>query len=723
MRRCLSLSFAILSFAVFADVTVPYPGPRLNPDDQARFCWDINKHGYPHAVAAGFNTFITLMGSTWYTEPPERRAEILAKRIAFLKRMEADGVDVLDQVKMHVNKKIKAEYCRLNRDGSKRKNFDYMRPDAQAKMREELTALADALKVSTALVGVQTSSEVRDGARPSWSPESQAACRKALGFNMLPDAGKTAPHYSRIAGFPVSRLVPDDDKYLRYCLWYWKEGDAWNRYQDDVAALYNERFGRPIFSMYDPIVRTPPVWGSGGHDSVGSQWVYCNPQPCAPSFVISEQQAMARGMPGQKVWIMPQGITYRVRAAPIEKKQPADVPQWAKEFPKAKYITTPPDILQEGYWAIFSRQTDGFGAYACKAFFRKPGDDPKTVTGYACTNPRAFLTVSNLCVSVAVPLGPLFKAVPERKPEVAILESCAQCFFASRTSFGWGYVWGDFATLANLQPYALWEEEIARDGIPSSLKVLLMPNCEVLTEKTFKAIRDFQNRGGIVVSDENLVPGLMPDLQLPTGLLSHVARAKCPSKDTKLLRRAAKELRTNLAWAYRPYGDSDNPDIFVHVRSWKDADYLFAINDNRAFGDYVGPWKILPEKGQPSKGTVTIRRAAKAVYDLVRHQAVPFTVTDGVTEIPVSYETNDGRLFLAVSRPLGKLSVSVSGGEVTVTSPDTDAMIPIEICRKGEKPFYGVIRDGKWRHTFPVAPASVRVRNLADGLPVEWIRE
>ena len=717
MRRIVFLLLAGLSGTVLANVTVPYPGPRQNPDDQTRYFWYMGEDYYPLAVAAGFNTFITAMSSTWYTtKNPEAE---LSRRLAFLKRMEADGVDAVDQVKLHANKKIKAEHCRLNRDGSEYAAFDYLRPDAQARMRKELTKLADALKVSPALVGVQTSSEVRDHARPSWTPESRAACRKALGFDMLPDAGKTAPHYSRIAGFPVSRLVPEDNKYLRYCLWYWREGDGWNRYQDDVAALYNERFGRPLFSMYDPVVRTPPVWGSGGHDSIGAQWTYCNPQPCAPSFVISEQQAMARGMPGQKIWLSLQGISYRDRVAPLGKKQPADAPRWASDFPKARYITTPPDIMVEGYWTLFSRQTDGFGAYAWNSYFQKLDSNPKTETGYACTNPKSFLAVSNLCVSVAVPLGPLFKAVPERKPEVAILESYAQCFFASRTSFGWGYVWGELATLANLQPYALWEEEIARDGIPASLKVLLMPDCEVLTEKTFKAIRDFQRRGGVVVADANLVPGLMPDFLLPTGLLSRGARSKKAKQDTKELRRCARELRENLAWAYRPYGDSDNPDIFVHVRSWKDADYLFAINDKRDFGDYVGPWKMLPEKGLPSKGTVTLRRTAGAVYDLVRHVTVPFTVKNGVTEIPVSYETNDGRLFLAVSRPLGKLAVSVSGGEVTVTSPDADVMIPIEIRRKGEKPFYGVIRDGKWSHAFPVAPASVSVRNLANGLKTE----
>ena len=86
----------------------------------------------------------------------------------------------------------------------------------------------------------------------------------------------------------------------------------------------------------------------------------------------------------------------------------------------------------------------------------------------------------------------------------------------------------------------------------------------------------------------------------------------------------------------------------------------------------------------------------------------------GETEIPVSYETNDGRIFLAVSRPLRSLVLRVKGNVVTVTSKDRDVMVPIEVRRPGEKPFYGVVKDGVWRHAFRAA-ANVTVRNLATG--------
>ena len=53
-------------------------------------------------------------------------------------------------------------------------------------------------------------------------------------------------------------------------------------------------------------------------------------------------------------------------------------------------------------------------------------------------------------------------------------------------------------------------------------------------------------------------------------------------------------------------------------------------------------------------------------------------------------------------------------GEVVVTSPDKDVMIPIEVICDGEKPRYGVVEDGLWKRPYKVG-ANLRVRNLAEG--------
>jgi hypothetical protein len=120
------------------------------------------------------------------------------------------------------------------------------------------------------------------------------------------------------------------------------------------------------------------------------------------------------------------------------------------------------------------------------------------------------------------------------------------------------------------------------------------------------------------------------------------------------------------------------------------------------------------EKGLPNSAQITVRRKAGAVYDLLAHRRVAHRILEnGDTAIDVNYTTNDGRVFLVVNRPLGKLDVRVKDGGVAVYSPDKDVMIPVGVFVKGRKPYYGVIVGGKYH--CPVKGAEVKVLNLADG--------
>jgi hypothetical protein len=124
------------------------------------------------------------------------------------------------------------------------------------------------------------------------------------------------------------------------------------------------------------------------------------------------------------------------------------------------------------------------------------------------------------------------------------------------------------------------------------------------------------------------------------------------------------------------------------------------------------------EKGIPNEAIVTVKRTAGAVYDLEKHTAVPFTVKNGETHIPVKYETSDGRLLMVVDKPLAPLKVrakAVDGGiKVTVTTPDKNVMIPIMVESSSGKPFYGVVSDGAWARVVKgMNLKTLKVRNLA----------
>ena len=717
------VNLAVAFLAVPAIVLSAEFGPRANPDDQFRYFWLINEAFYPEMVASGFNTFIQNYWGRYHVSRGTYKDTAIVEKHKLMDRILADGCDYIEQLPLVNSKDFIAKYPRIKVDGTEHRNLDIAFPEAWKDVMKGTDLIISSISNHPACIGIEPSSEVRDGSRPSHREYFAKSYRDATGQPVPPEVGdaKVAPHYLQLKDFPVSRVVDEDYRLMKFYRWFWKKGDGWNDYQTAAKKSFERQFGRPALAVYDPIVRVPPLWGSGGEMTHGNQWTYPTPEPYNIYYVISEQQAMARGTPGQRVVSMIQGISYRSRLAPKEVTV-ANPPAWVAERPNVVYMTTPPDILREGIWAMFAHQLDGVGTFACRALFdaSKVGH-PKTASGYQFTNPESIVAISNVFHEVGIPLGPLFRAIPERKPEVAMLESYASTFFAGRGSWGWdGWIYqcGIMATCANLQPYVLYEEEIARDGIPSTVKVIIAPHCDVLTKTSFDALKKFQAKGGIVVGDQYLVPGILPDLPLE----GFRRTWKDGAADNAALHAAAKRLKKDLAPFYRPHADCSNEHIVTVVRSFDGADYLFAINDKRAFGDYVGQWGMVMEKGMPNSAEVTIRRKAGAVYDLVAHRKVPHRIlSNGDTAIDVAYKTNDGKVFIVVDKPLGKLSVQRKDGILKVSSPDKGVMIPIGVFVDGEKPRYGVVKGGKY--SCEVKAGKVKVLNLADGreyVPGKW---
>ena len=156
----------------------------------------------------------------------------------------------------------------------------------------------------------------------------------------------------------------------------------------------------------------------------------------------------------------------------------------------------------------------------------------------------------------------------------------------------------------------------------------------------------------------------------------------------------ANDLRKRLASRFTPEADSSSPEIVTYSRRWNDARYVFAINDHRTFGDYVGPWGLTMEKGLPYEGEVSLADgdgAVKAVYELSRGGEVPFTREGGRVKVPVKYATNDGRLFAFLKTRIVSVKVDapvvVRAGDtlqVTFSALDEDgrpvaALLPAEI--------------------------------------------
>jgi len=665
-------------------------------DDQLRFLWHCLEGAYGQMKSVGFNCLIEnpLADGFWKdyeTVDWKRWHERMSE-------MERDGISYIYQCYWGHSKEDMAKWPRIGADGKPTKlGINASEPGFIELTRERATAVGERMRsAAKSVIAVQTATEIRDTSSPDLSEAASNRYFAATG-RMIPAgvSGRSAPHWSELADFPKDRIVDMDYPLYAYYRWFWKVGDGWNAYHSLVHDTVSAQLGaRPAFSLYDPGQRTPPMWGSGGNVGSFNEWSYLNDEPCKIAFVTAEQQAMARGS-GKQVLSMIQGFGWRREMmGPNEKA--SKVPQWAKDWPNTRFPTMPPDVVREGMWWLFSRQIDGIGFHGWNSIFDgRPFGQKMDSDSYAYTHPGTEKVISNLFHTVAIPFGPYFRAVPECESEVALLESEASALFCGNPPWDWRgkpYACGVVAMKAKLSPSVIYEDEIVGRGIPSKVKVLLMPDCSVLTRGAYEVIRDFQLRGGKLVADDSLVPALKADGQLSD------------SPD---------ELAKTVAQFVEPKVMSDRGDVLVHARQAGSASLVFAINDRREFGDYSGPWGRVREVGVPNSGTVSVRFAAGAVYDLIRHQSLAYERKDGITSIKVDFQTTDGRALLFCKRALAAMEVKRNGELVTVSTTDRDVMLPICIQGEGVKPIYGVVKDGCWSGKVPAG--KVRVQNLANG--------
>lgn len=581
-------------------------------------------------------------------------------------------------------------------------------PVLQEYARKVAAADAELFKDFPAFAGVLPCSEWREHIIPSFRTEAArykaetgrdvpAACEdKVISYRKVAESEKRFP----------DGLVPDDDEILLYYKWLWRGGDGWPSYISGVAQEYAKRLvtKRP-FSYWDPAVRCPPIRAKTWRIDALNQWGYSIPDPMNIAGPAEEIIAMAGGL-GIKKMINTQLICYRSQMAPVA-YVPKDMPQWAKDFPDAEFPAIPPDHLQEAVWSMIAKPVDAISFHGWGCIKDEGGKK-----GYCFTNPEVPIRLRHLLKDVVAPLGPMLKRLGRARPRVAVLESFTTCVFGGPHTWGWRAPAVSLLQRARLDPCVVYEEDV-ETGRLAGIDVVYAPQCKFLSAAAVAGLREFQARGGIVLADSQLARALVPDVLVNPIKFAEIpksdhaaevnemeaARANKSGEQEAMLRvqiedRAlVKDVRAKLKGRYRPESDSSTPDIVVYNRRHRDTPYLFAVNDKRTFGEYVGQWGRTMEKGLPNKGDVSISDPdgrLGAVYELSRGGAVPFERRKGRIVMPVSYDTNDGRLFVALAKPIERVALDAAptvarGGTVHVrfsvldVSGPVPALLPVEI--------------------------------------------
>lgn len=589
--------------------------------------------------------------------------------------------------------------------------------------------------------------EVRDHAQLCFHPHDVAAFRKYSGKDVPPEvASRHGLHYTRLPGFPASRVIPDDHPLYIFYRWYWKEGDGWNGLN---SALHRGlKSGRPdLWTYHDPAVRVASVYGSGGQVDVLSQWTYSYPDPIRIAVATDELLAMAAGAPhNQHVMKMTQIIWYRSQTAPAPKEgtpspsRPTYQALWERQQPDAPFITIAPMHLREAFWTKIARPIKGIMYHGWQSLV--PCDSPSS---YRFTHPETQHELARLIHQVIEPLGPMLLHVPGAKSDVAFLESFAAQMFAGRGTYGWGGSWcGDayhVLLYAHLQPEIVFDETIAQRGL-DGFKVLVMADCDVLPASVAQRVQAFQAQGGLVVGDDRLAPAIKPDI-----LLARTERTGRADRDKAALQATAAALRKQLDSRYRRYLDTSDADVIPYLRRYGPTDYVFLVNDRREFGHYVGHHGIVMENGVPSQATVTVNRPAGYVYDLVAGRPVPARQQRDQLVWDVSLGPCEGAVYLVTPRAIQQCRITAPAStprgtpaRCTIEVLDdrgqpVEAVVPLEIriydaeARLAEFSGFYAATSGNTEVTLQIAPNDppgtwqIQVRELASGQSaVHWVR-
>lgn len=648
--------------------------------------------------------------------------EALSKTRAILDEALSKGMTLVAGLSPGASMRTKDAFRRVTRDGkpNSREDICGLFPEFPKFCENVGKSVADGFGDHPAFGAALIHTEVRDHASPCFHDHDREAYRKASGAEIPAEVNSPrGVSYEKLADFPKDRVIPDDHPILKYYQWYWKQGDGWNELNSALVRGLKTAGRKDFWTWHDPAVRVASVYGAGGNVDYLSQWTYSYPDPIRIGLATDELLAMARGGPeGQQVMKMTQIIWYRSRTAPQAppgNPGPGYLAPWEQEQPDAPFITIAPMQLREAFWTKISRPIKGIMYHGWQSLV--PTDSP---SGYRFTHPQTQHELKRLIDEIVEPLGPTLLSVPAIRSDVAFLESFSSEMFARRGTYGWCGSWaGDVyhaLLYAKLQPEIVFDETIVDRGL-DGIRVLVMPDCDVLRESVVKRIREFQKSGGVIVGDERTCPAVKPDIFLP--VYERTGRADA---DKTALQKLARDLRTQLDPRYQRRVDTSSDEIIPYLRRHKKTDYVFLVNDRREYGDYVGHHGLVMENGLAEPTGVALARSGGYVYDLVKHRGIGASYGSGELRFDLRLGPCDGALLMIsdhaiVSLTLNGPALVGRGGQATWVLQVVDeaakplgAVVPVQVTIRDSagrvSEFSGAYAavDGRLELTLDIAP-------------------
>ncbi|HOJ23367.1 MAG TPA: LamG domain-containing protein, partial [Armatimonadota bacterium] len=248
--------------------------PRPLPDQMPVVMWGTGD--IPRLKQIGFThrlVYLTDYGKIWEAgEPTEAMTTgAIAERARMLDELLVNGLGAAVYIYpgrwVMNNKKLQEQFQRVERTGKPRGNKDVCAsfPEIQQYAYNAGASVARTFGHFPALQAALVHSEIRDGTDLCFHPHDQEAYRRETGLEIPAEVqSKSGVRFSSVRGFPARQVVPDDHPLLQFYRWFWKDGDGWNSLHTQVHRGLKSTGRKDLWTFFDPAVRVPSLWGSGG---------------------------------------------------------------------------------------------------------------------------------------------------------------------------------------------------------------------------------------------------------------------------------------------------------------------------------------------------------------------------------------------------------------------------------------------------------------------------
>ena len=624
---------------------------------------------------------------------------------------------------------------------------------------------------------------------PCYSPRCLTRAKDELGFDPrdLPgyadDPGRDPLLPTPEERPPNGTLATDDLRY-RFYRWYWQQGQG-DVAMNELVSSVIKRYRHDVMTWAIPGDEAP-LYGRGRSLGGIGQRVHTT---FDPKHIVYMEYLRAAARP-ESQRIMPDVALWNEGGSLV----PGDRHETA--------IAASPDHVRECYWLALSRQPDllchSTSARLNPLRLALPDqvaaweqDTPASeVDPRAAISPETHEEIGRFSREVLQPLAPLIKRLQRPPRRVALLDSGPARLYGQRPeatatpSTDEAVTDGDSPhipppplagwTNERLLPYytlfwmahtpcdVIFDETLERQSL-DGYDVLALFRCEVLPQPVHDAVRAFQRRGGIVVTDQWLgadLPGAVR-LDFDFGFLHRQQANVIEAGDGitaveahRTMGQYAQQLRETIDQVAphleaQRLVDSTSPDVVLDLLEYGPVQYIFVVNDRRAYDERVGRWRAGLERGRPLRATVQVqsgrtlhgvesllaRRQLRArplpvVYDLLTQRRVRGRAEDrNRISLSLRLEACEGKLLALYPEPIERVTVVAPPDaerdstyliEVRVLGPRGRTIAGLQPIRLEVNDARGQLHDATGHYAAENGYLSVPVRIARNDQPGRW---